>query len=90
MLAPTIIPVSLDYSPPVETFMLEAGEDRACLQLMILDDSIFEGPEDLTGRLEGVINDLGQLVRNPERITFEPVMTTIQITDNDGKFFLLL
>ena len=51
---------------------------------MILDDSIFEGSEDLTGSLEGIVNQLGQLVRNPERITFDPAMTTIQINDNDG------
>ena len=68
--------------------MLDAGEDRSCLQVMILDDDLFEGPEDLTGTLEGIINDLGQLVRAPERITFEPVMTTIQISDNDGTVVL--
>ena len=65
--------------------MLEAGEDRDCLQLMILDDTIYEGVEDLTGNLEGIVNQLGQLVRNPARITFQPMMTTIQINDNDGK-----
>lgn len=63
--------------------MIEAGEDRACLQLMILDDSIFEGAEDFNGNLEGIVNQLGQLVSNPDRITFDPRMTTIQIDDND-------
>ena len=64
--------------------MIEAGEERDCLQLMILDDSIFEGSEDLTGSLEGIVNELGQLIQNSERITLDPAMTTIQINDNDG------
>ena len=76
--------MSLDYTPPTDTYVIEAGEERDCLQLMILDDSIFEGSEDLTGSLEGTVNLLGQLVRNPERITFDPATTTIQINDNDG------
>ena len=78
------ITVSLDYTPPTDTYVIEAGEERDCLQLMILDDSIFEGSEDLTGSLEGIVNELGQLIRNPERITLDPAMTTIQINDNDG------
>ena len=77
---------SLDYTPPTETYVIEAGEDRDCLQLMILDDSIFEGPEDLIGSLEGIVNQLGQLVRNPERITFDPATTMVEISDNDGMF----
>lgn len=81
--------MNLDYVPPTDTYLIEAGEDRGCLQLTILDDSIFEGPEDLTGTLEGIVNDLGQLVRNPDRINFNPAMTTIQIDDNDGTYYYL-
>ena len=80
--------MSLDYTPPTDTYLIEAGEDRSCLQVTILDDSIFEGPEDLTGSLEGIINQLGQLVSNPQRITFDPDMTTILIEDNDGKSYI--
>lgn len=76
--------MGLDYTPPTEAYLIEAGSDRDCLQLMILDDSVFEDVEDFTGTLEGIVNELGQLVRTPERITFQPVMTTVQITDNDG------
>jgi hypothetical protein len=76
--------VSLDYTPPTDAYIIDAGEDRDCLQLMILDDIIFEGSEELTGSLEGIVNQLGQLVQNPERIMFDPAMTTIQINDNDG------
>ena len=78
--------MSLDYTPPTDTYLIEAGDDRSCLQLMILDDSIFESQEELTGTLEGIVNQLGQLVSNPERITLAPIMTTIQIDDNDRKF----
>lgn len=78
------IAASLDYTPPTDPYIIDAGEERDCLQLMILDDIIFEGSEDLTGSLEGIVNQLGQLVSNPERITFDPPMTTIQIDDNDG------
>ena len=53
---------------------------------MILDDSIFEGPENLSGSLEGIINGLGQLVRVPERITLNPATTMIEISDNDGTY----
>lgn len=79
--------VSLDYNPPTDTYVIEAGENSDCLQLMILDDSIFEGSEELTGSLEGTVNQLGQLVRNPDRITFDPTTTTIQINDNDGMIY---
>ena len=78
-------PVSLDYTPPTAAYVIEAGGERGCLQLMILDDSIYEGPEEFTGNLEGIVNQLGQLVRNPERITLQPTMTTVLINDNDGK-----
>lgn len=81
--------VSLDYTPPTAAYMIEAGEERDCLQLMILDDSIYEGPEELTGNLEGIVNQLGQLIRNPVRITLQPTMTTVLINDNDGKVGLL-
>ena len=77
--------MSLDYTPPTAAYMIEAGEERGCLQLMILDDSIYEGAEEFTGNLEGTVNQLGQLVRNPDRITLQPTMTTVVINDNDGK-----
>lgn len=82
--------MSLDYTPPTDAYVIDAGEDRDCLQLMILDDIIFEGSEELTGSLEGIVNQLGQLVQNPERITFDPAMTTIQINDNDGTTELIV
>ena len=85
-----VFAVSLDYTPPTDTYIIEAGDDRDCLQLMILDDSIFEGSEELTGSLEGIVNQLGQLVRNPDRIMFDPATTTIQINDNDGIIDILL
>lgn len=67
---------------------MEPGESRTCLTFTIFDDDVVEGLESLTGELEGIINALNVLEASPERITFRPRVTTLNIMDTDGEFLL--
>ena len=75
-----------DYSPPPSSFYNFGGTSR-CLNVTIFDDPIHEGTENFTGQLTGVLTGAG-VVPNIPRLTIQPRQTTIQITDNDGKYFL--
>ena len=52
----------------------------------ILDDGIVEGMEALNGNIEGIINSLNALETDPDRITFQPRDTTLNILDTDSEF----
>lgn len=52
----------------------------------ILDDGTVEGTEALNGNIEGIINSLNALETAPDRITFQPRDTTLNILDTDSEF----
>ena len=70
----------------MDQYTITSGTRTACLDFTIESDSLFENTESLTGFLRGAVLS-GTLTENPQRITFEPRETTIEITDdgNDGE-----
>ena len=79
-----------DYSPPSDSSFYNFSQTASktqCLTITIFDDQVYEGTEDFTGQLVGVLTG-GGVVPNIPRLTIRPRQTTIQITDNDGKVLL--
>lgn len=68
-----------DYSPPSGVYNFDVGETRECLEITIFNDNALEVTESLTGQLalQG-----GQI----PGVTLQPVLTTIDITDDDSKY----
>ena len=76
----------VDYVEPAGAFLLRAGQTRACLTLTINSDILFEGTEQLSGRLIGTVEQQGGVVtRDPPRITFDPEETLISIRDDPNE-----
>ena len=79
-----------DYSPPSDSSFYNFSQTASktqCLTITVFDDQVYEGTEDFTGQLVGVLTG-GGVVPNIPRLTTRPRQTTIQITDNDGKVLL--
>lgn len=73
-----------DYLEPSGDYEIPGGQRRACLSLTLLADDLFEDTEQLSGLLQGILDDEGALIENPPRVNFDPDATTVEITDNDG------
>lgn len=69
---------SLDYSGGTFIYTFNAGEDRVCRDIEILDDAISEAPEEFEITLS---TDDGAVVE------VDPGTAVVEITDNDGKIF---
>ena len=79
-----------DYSPPSDSSFYNFSQTASttqCLTITIFDDQIYEGTENFTGQLFGVLTD-GVVVPNIPRLTIQPRQTTIQVTDDDGNVSL--
>lgn len=61
---------------------------RPCIDLIVFNDVIFEGSEDLTLTLQGFVVD-GSITPSLTGITIDPSRATITITDNDSEPELL-
>lgn len=80
-----IIVVGVDYIDPTNEYLLNPGETRNCVNIIILNDNQFEFEEDLTGRLLRVTDTDRNLVPS-DRVTVDIDETSITIEDNDGEF----
>ena len=79
-----------DYSPPSDSSFYNFSQGASttqCLAITIFDDQIYEGTENFTGQLVGVLTG-GVVVPNIPRLTIQPRQTTIQVTNDDGKVSL--
>lgn len=58
---------------------------RPCINLIVFNDQVFEGPEDLTISLQGFVLD-GSTSVTPSLsgVTIDPPRATVTIADNDG------
>ena len=79
--------VGRDYSTPTTRYIFSAGSDRQCVDVIILDDLIFELTEEFTGLLEGFVVD-GMSQDIVQGVFLEPADTRVFIEDNDGKLAL--
>ena len=57
---------------------------RPCIDLIVFNDEIFEGSEDLDLTSQGFVVD-GSITPSLTGITIDPSRATITITDNDSK-----
>ena len=71
------------------TLRSQTASTTQCLTITIFDDQIYEGTENFTGQLVGVLTD-SVVVPNIPRLTIQPRQTTIQVTDDDGNVSLKL
>ena len=76
--------VGVDYLDPTNEYLLNPGDTRNCVNLIILNDNQFEFDEDLTGRVLRV-TDTNRNVVPADRVTVDIDETFIVIEDNDGR-----
>ena len=75
-----------DYQEPFGDYVIAAGQRRACLDLTVLSDDLFEDTEELTGLLQGILDEGGALIEDSPRVNIDPESTTVEISDNDGTY----
>ena len=73
-----------DYIEPIQPFVFPPGATRSCVDFTIVNDIILEVIEDLTGSIQTVTDNSGNVPAGVLRINIFPEETTIEIIDNDG------
>lgn len=71
--------------PETGNFILQPSSTRACLDITIQSDELFEMTENLFGEIDGFLDSSGNTVSSIPGITVRPDQTEIQISDLDGK-----
>ncbi len=74
-----------DYRTPVSReYTFRSGSRSECLDLVILQDTVFEVPEDLSAEISNVLLD-GTAILGTDQVTAQPSETMIVIEDTDGE-----
>ncbi len=63
-----------DYETVIAQQLFSPGQVRQCINIIILEDDILEGPEDFQTTLSTSV----------DRVTLDPELAIVNISDNDG------
>ncbi len=75
-----------DYISELGNFIFTPGNNRACLDVFVFQDLMYELTEDLIVRVGGFINPQGNQVPALSGVTVRPDMSTILIMDSNGEW----
>lgn len=74
-----------DYNPSSTTYLFRQGSSRACIDIQIFGDNVFELEETFVGQYVGVMLPGGSLEPSVTGITVAPSDTEVTISDMDGE-----
>lgn len=78
-----------DYLRPITSYRLGPTDRMACVNLIILNDILFEDTETLTAQLTRVTDTQGGVISS-NRLTLDPRTAEISILDNDRELLTIL